>query len=85
LRSTEFLASLISNILDMTKMEAGRMEYVKTETDLAELVVSAAALLQTQAEQYGVTLKTEVQPGVPRLSVDPRPCAGWWPTWSPTP
>ena len=71
-RNSQALAELITNILDMTKMEAGRMEYAMSETDLGELLGSVAALMQDQAERFGVTLKTETPPDLPRLSADPK-------------
>lgn len=70
-RSTDSLAGLVNNILDMTTIEAGRMIYRKQDVDVAELLSSVAALMRGQAEQYEVALTVRLDEELPRVKADP--------------
>lgn len=60
-----YLSELINNILDVTKLEAGRMEYSKEELDIGEAAASVAQLMQVKAAEYGVALTAQAQDGLP--------------------
>jgi signal transduction histidine kinase len=59
LRSIARLRSMISNLLDLSKMEAGLMEYDMKKCDLVPLVQSAVAELEVQAGEKQVQVRTE--------------------------
>jgi signal transduction histidine kinase len=59
------LMGLISDVLDLAKIEAGRMELVCAEYLASEVVESVAATVRPLAEQRGLALHVEVEAGLP--------------------
>jgi signal transduction histidine kinase len=67
---SERLTALINNILDFSRIEAGRKEYEFKETDLADLVRSTLDSYRFQIEQNGFSLEENISGDIPPLSVD---------------
>jgi signal transduction histidine kinase len=57
------LARIINDLLDMSKIEAGRMEIRKEDLDLVELIRDAVASLEPLAKEKGLRLDMQVEPG----------------------
>jgi signal transduction histidine kinase/DNA-binding response OmpR family regulator len=71
-RSGEALLGLINNILDLSKIDAGKLELELVEFDVRELVETTAETLALRAEGRNVELATFVAPNVPaRVRGDP--------------
>lgn len=71
-RSGEHLLGLINSVLDLSKIEAGRMELVENTFDLYNLVDMVASMLREQANSKGLQLKVNIAPEVPQLvTTDP--------------
>ncbi|WP_374310621.1 ATP-binding protein [Dongia sp.] len=70
-RSGQHLLSLINSVLDISKVEAGRMEIVCETVPLRVLVAECLALVQVQAEQNGLVLIADDVPAL-NLWADPR-------------
>src|SRR5207302_6017323 len=68
-KESERLTSLINNILDFSRIEAGRKEYEFRDTDLSELVKNTMESYRYQIEQHGFTLEEHIEP-VPQMRVD---------------
>jgi hypothetical protein len=66
--SGETLLRVIDDILDLSKIEAGRMEIEPTEISLDEVVKDVAALYSAHARAKGIELKT-VHPSESRSTV----------------
>jgi PAS domain S-box-containing protein len=65
------LLELINDILDLSRIETGRMD-LQTETmDLAQTVESALRILRDRADAQGIDLVPEVPADLPRLEADP--------------
>lgn len=64
------LLQLINDILDMSKIEAGKMEVQHIETDLTRVVHEVVDLLQPQAEAKGLHLSASTIEPLPRLLSD---------------
>jgi cell cycle sensor histidine kinase DivJ len=68
----QHLCALIEDILDVSRIEAGRTELDEEEADLAELIRTAIRLLEHKAADSGVTLAAKIAPDLPRMRLDPR-------------
>src|SRR6185295_10232483 len=69
-KESERLTALINNILDFSRIEAGRKEYDFRETDIAELVRNTLDSYRYQIEQQGFSLEEHIDPGIPSVKVD---------------
>lgn len=67
---SERLTALINNILDFSRIEAGRKEYEFKETNLADLVRSTLDSYRFQIEQNGFAFEEKISDDVPPVSVD---------------
>ena len=63
------LLELINDVLDLSKIEAGRLEIEPVSTDLAQLIVDLQYLLADAARRKGLELATDVALEVPRRVV----------------
>ncbi|MEM9781932.1 MAG: ATP-binding protein [Pseudomonadota bacterium] len=63
--SGQQLMSLLDEILDLSKIEAGKLEIHTEPTDLRALVGGVAQLWRTEAEGRGLTLEIDVAPDIP--------------------
>ncbi len=62
----DHLLSLINDVLDLSKIEAGRLEVDGKACDLHGLVRGVANILRERAVAKGLTLDVEIAPQVPR-------------------
>jgi signal transduction histidine kinase len=72
LASGRHLLSLINDILDLAKIEAGRMELDVEEFDVAQAIDNAVVLVRERATRKGLTLETSLDRGLGALSGDQR-------------
>lgn len=59
------LLELVNGILDISKIEAGKMEVVNKEYDLTEEAVNLAKLIKTRIGEKPVTLNTDIASNIP--------------------
>ena len=72
LDSAETLLTIINDILDLSKLDAGKTDVEILDFDAAALIEGVAALLQVRANAKGITLRTEIADEIPgRLRSDP--------------
>ncbi len=71
-RSGEHLLSVINDILDMARIEAGKAELNEEMVDLAIIAQTAARLIARRAVEGGVTVTLSLPSGLPRLMADAR-------------
>ncbi|HKP24115.1 MAG TPA: ATP-binding protein [Dongiaceae bacterium] len=72
LDSAETLLTIINDILDLSKLDAGKTETELLDFDVAGLIDGVTALLKVRATAKGIALRTDIQPNVPRwLKSDP--------------
>lgn len=67
--SAESLLGLLNDILDLSKIEAGRLQLESVPFDLDELLESCSAALAVRAQQKGVEFVCSADPDVPRRLV----------------
>ena len=70
--SGHHLLSLINDILDLSKIEAGRMELDLASVDLAMLLDNCTTLVRERASRQGLTLVLDVEAGLGEWVVDVR-------------
>jgi len=64
------LLALINEVLDLAKIEAGRMEVISAPVDLEALVLETLAQMEGQIKERDIVLKAEVPPGLDPLTTD---------------
>lgn len=69
-KESERLTALINNILDFSRIEAGRKEYEFRNTDIAELVRNTLESYRYQIEQQGFAFEENIDPDLPAVPVD---------------
>ncbi len=72
--SAEHLLSVVNDILDMSKIEAGKLKIVKEPFEVAPLVKSCCDIMRHMAEQRSLSLIVDVESGIPELPADKRAC-----------
>jgi signal transduction histidine kinase len=72
LDSARHLLSLINDILDLAKIEAGRLELEPSEFDLPAAIENALTLVRERATRRGIALGRAVGDGVGRIVADER-------------
>jgi signal transduction histidine kinase len=68
--SSEHLLNLINGVLDLSKVEAGRMEVFAETFKLDEIVRVAVSTVEPMLKDGRVRLKTEIAPEMPPLRTD---------------
>jgi signal transduction histidine kinase len=68
-RSSEALLTIIDDILDFTKIEAGRLVLIRETFDFADSISSIEALFAETAKQKGLQLHFDMGESVPRRIV----------------
>jgi len=68
------LLSLINDLLDIAKIESGKMEIDPKPLDLQALVGGVAKLMAARTDAKGQILVTEIAPDLPWLLADERAC-----------
>ena len=69
-KESERLTALINNILDFSRIEAGRKEYEFRNTDIAELVRNTLESYRYQIEQQGFAFEESIDSNLPAVPVD---------------
>ena len=66
------LVSLINDLLDLSKIEAGKLDLAFARVDLNGLVQQCVALMQPQANRERIIIRTSLAPNVPPVFADAR-------------
>jgi signal transduction histidine kinase len=67
-----YALSLLNDLLDISKIEAGKFELNFTAVDVSELVEDCAASMQPLAKRARIVLRTSLAPDLPTVVADPR-------------
>jgi PAS domain S-box-containing protein len=66
------LVSLLNDLLDLSKIEAGKVDLNFTGVNLNELTQQCVAIMQAQANQERIIIRTSLPPVLPQIIADAR-------------
>ncbi|XKY38575.1 ATP-binding protein [Enterovibrio sp. 27052020O] len=70
--SSNALLNIINDVLDLTKIEAGKMQLIEQDTELVDLVHDALVVFHARAVEKSLRLHCLIEPDLPRwLVIDP--------------
>jgi signal transduction histidine kinase len=69
-KSAQWMHRMLRDLLDASNIEAGRLSLEARNEHPADLIARARSLLQPIADEVGLTLYVQVEPGLPPVSVD---------------
>ncbi len=64
-RASETLLGLVNDVLDLSKIESGKMNLVEQEYDTNELLRSIVTMIRVRSNQKDLTFETEIDPKIP--------------------
>jgi signal transduction histidine kinase len=67
-----YALSLLNDLLDISKIEAGKFELNFTAVDVSEVVEDCVSSLQPLAKRSRIVLRTSLTPDLPTVVADPR-------------
>jgi signal transduction histidine kinase len=72
LSSGQHLLSLINDILDLSKVEAGQMELEVESFSLRAALENGLTIVKERASRHGICLNLEIEPGLDTIEADER-------------
>jgi PAS domain S-box-containing protein len=70
--SGEHVISLVNDLLDLSKIEAGKLELTFVSVNMNELVQQCVAIMQPQANRERIIIRTSLLPTLPPVVADER-------------
>lgn len=65
------LEHFVTNLLEMSRIERGKLDFLPRPSDVGQIVEDTAAFFAPRAAEAGLTIEAQVEPGLPTLRVDP--------------
>ena len=65
--ASQTLLEIINDILDFSKIEQGKMEIIKEDYDIRELLLSVISMIKVKADEKGLRLNLEIDPDMPKV------------------
>jgi signal transduction histidine kinase len=69
-RSGQYLHGLVTDILDLSRIEMGRMQLEEEVVDVADLIESSVSMLRIRADEQALQLVVSTASNLPRLLCD---------------
>ncbi|HPG04984.1 MAG TPA: histidine kinase dimerization/phospho-acceptor domain-containing protein, partial [Rhodoblastus sp.] len=71
-KSGEHVLSLVNDLLDLSKIEAGKVDLNFTSVDINAVVAECVSIMQPQANRDRVVMRLSLAPGLPNIVADER-------------
>jgi signal transduction histidine kinase len=68
--SGEHLLALINDVLDLARVEAGRMELALEPVSIVDAIDLALTMVRERAEQHSISLSSRIEPDLPKVEAD---------------
>jgi PAS domain S-box-containing protein len=69
--SSQHLLQLINDVLDLSKVEAGKMEFTPESIALPGIVKEVGDIMRSAADKKNITMALDIEPELPELTLDP--------------
>jgi signal transduction histidine kinase len=69
-RSARHLLDLVDDVIDLARLDAGRLTISPEVVDLAGLIQESAAMVRSYIEAKGLNFQVDIDPGCPLLRLD---------------
>jgi len=70
-QAAEHLLALINGILDVSKIQAGKLSVDREQVEMSSILSSCLLIIDAKAREKSITLETAVSPDMPRIMGDP--------------
>lgn len=70
LKNAERLGHFVTNLLEMAKVERGKLDYAPRSADLVQLAEDAVLFFAPKAKEAGLSLEFKAEPGLPPMRLD---------------
>jgi PAS domain S-box-containing protein len=70
--SSRHLLDIINDVLDMSKIEAGKVELIESEVAISEVLSSVLRIMGDRANTSSIELNFQVEEGIPHIKADQR-------------
>ena len=71
-QSASHLLNIINDILDLSKIEAGKFQIIPELVELPEVLEESINLMSAISDESGINLSSNIASDVPRITADPR-------------
>jgi len=69
-RNLKRLGLLVNDLLDLSKLEAGRIELKAQPSSIDKIIYESIATLKTWAETKSINIQTKIQEGLPEVNIE---------------
>ncbi|OGR89343.1 MAG: hypothetical protein A3J74_11145 [Elusimicrobia bacterium RIFCSPHIGHO2_02_FULL_57_9] len=69
--NTTRLSHFVTNLLDMAKIERGKLDFSPRAGDITQIVEDTTLFFRPNASELGIKLECEVEKGLPQMRLDP--------------
>jgi signal transduction histidine kinase len=69
-KNVDRLNRLINDVLDFSKLESKKLAFQMRKSDINEIINEVVSIQRSVAEEKGLYIKSELDPGIPRIELD---------------
>ena len=69
-RNADKLFALVSDLLDISRIESGRLELVLESLEVADIINAEIESLMAQADEKEITISVDIEEGIPKVKAD---------------